>query len=247
MTPNPLAGPAVSTVEQALSRMEAMQEFIVSTAKHGSDDGVACFNFLYHAVTSRVLDALNRGIFRDSDFMSTLDVCFANRYFAAMGHIPDAIARMPDSWRALVRRRDDRDVAGILFAAGGVNAHVNFDLPASLIECCSKLDVEFDAMGQREDYLRVNQIFVAEMAELRQHFLDKTRGLDEKYLAPVLNSFGNFSVVAARDAAWMNASVLWQVRKVAFVQKLYLDRIDNLVGLAGNLIMTRVPGLADAL
>lgn len=244
---NPLLEPAVATIPEAVARLDKIQDYIVSSEPGGVDDGVACFNFLYHRITARVHEKVQDRFFADERFIPTLDVVFANRYLDALRISAQALQNTPDSWRVLVKRRANRDIAGILFAVAGVNAHVNFDLPAAVVETCEQLNVDPDEGEQWADYRLINEIFEEEMEELRQHFLDKTRQIDDRLLAPVLNAMGNFKVVVARDAAWNNARLIWGLRGVPFARKPFLERLDNLVGLAGHLILTPVPGLADLL
>lgn len=242
---NPLLRRRVDTPEQALARMAEIQDYLIGTQAGGERDGVACFNFVYHRITERVLESGRKA--RDGTFLMVLDVVFANRYFDALRAGARKLDSMPDSWRVLAKRRDDRDIADILFAVAGVNAHVNFDLPAAVVQTCERLGTAPDSGRQRQDYLLVNRIFAEEMEEVRQHFLDRTRELDDRYLAPVLNAVGNFSLVEARNAAWSNAQLLWTLRGLSFARRRFLARLDNLVGLAGHLILTPVPGLSEVL
>lgn len=46
-------------------------------------DGLACFNRMYLEVTREVSERLEAGFFADPEFMTRLDVAFANLYFRA--------------------------------------------------------------------------------------------------------------------------------------------------------------------
>jgi hypothetical protein len=69
--------PPVASVSEAIARMQQVESSLAP------DDGVACFNRMYLDVTEQVDEQLSRGGFADGSFVSTLDVVFANLYFAA--------------------------------------------------------------------------------------------------------------------------------------------------------------------
>jgi hypothetical protein len=76
-TPSVPSGPATS-VPEAIARMEALvTAFPVA-------DGVACFARMYLTVTREVARRIGAGFFADPDFMTRLDVVFANLFFAAV-------------------------------------------------------------------------------------------------------------------------------------------------------------------
>lgn len=233
--------PPVTTVDEAIERLESINAFINSREPRRESDGVACFTHLYCVITKRVRDGIQNGFFEDADYLTALDVAFANRYFNALRAAVQNPTQVPRSWRVLVEKRSDDRVESIQFAVAGVNAHVNLDLSVALLETCEQLDIEFDEGSQRKDYLKVNQIFAEEMTNLRQHYENElVRALDST-ASPVLDVVGNWSVETARDASWEVAEQLWTLSRFGINRKPFVDRIDRLTALAGNFLLTPLP------
>ena len=82
MSAGPSSPPAaVTSVTGAITQMEAIE------AATPPADGLACFNRMYLGVTQDVNRELGQRFFADPTFMTTLDVAFANLYFAAAGAV----------------------------------------------------------------------------------------------------------------------------------------------------------------
>ncbi len=96
-------------------------------------DGLKWFNRLYLQVTRGVRQAVAGPAFRDTRFMSELDVVFANLYFAAIAEGEIDVSRAPSAWRPLLRCRTQRGIARLQFALAGMNAHINRDLPQGIV------------------------------------------------------------------------------------------------------------------
>jgi len=112
------SGP-VNSIAEAIHRMETIAEALPET------DGVACFNRMYLAVTREVGAHLGTGFFADPVFMDRLDVVFANLYLAALDGWATDTSAVCRSWRALISRRTQPDLAPLQFAVAGMNAHIN--------------------------------------------------------------------------------------------------------------------------
>src|SRR5262252_8251736 len=125
----------VASVAEAIARMEAID------AATPADDGLACFNRMYLAVTQTVNSELSQGFFADPGFMTTLDVVFANLYFAAADAVSEP-ATVPLAWRPLIEQRATAGIEPIQFALAGMNAHINHDLPMAVVTTCAKLGTE---------------------------------------------------------------------------------------------------------
>src|SRR5262249_33609707 len=141
----------VSSIDDVLSIMTAIDSHLPDS------DGVKWFNRLYLEVTHSVLNAVTGSAFRDPQFMSKLDVVFANLYFAAIGAGDVDPSRAPSAWRPLLRARRNCGIARLQFALAGMNAHINRDLPEGIVQV-------FEALGgdptsndaRREDFDSVN-------------------------------------------------------------------------------------------
>lgn len=215
------AGP-VTTIDEVVARMQAI------SAALDPADGVACFNRMYLTVTVLVRERITAGFFADADAMQALDVTFANLYFAA-ADADAAGTPVPRAWRPLFERRADRHVEPVQFAFAGMNAHINHDLPVAVVATCSELRTAPDAGTFHADYQKVDALLAAIEPQVRQSFLPGLSAIDH---------VGNWSIDAARDAAWANALVLWHVRDVRPVRDAFLDALAGSVALASATLLT---------
>jgi hypothetical protein len=124
----------VSSIGDVLSIMTAIDSCLPDS------DGLKWFNRLYMQVTRSIKQAVNPPAFRDTRFMSELDVVFANLYSRPSPPgmwIPRV--HHPRGVRFCVRGR----TAGLpvcKFALAGMNAHINRDLPQGIVQV-------FEAIG----------------------------------------------------------------------------------------------------
>src|SRR3982074_1379253 len=96
---NPPSGPPVTSVQEAIGRMEAIGTALPAT------DGLACFNRMYLGVTTQVEQGIQQNLFTDPAFMTHLDVDFVNIYFDAVNAVTTRPSDVPVAWRPLVEAR----------------------------------------------------------------------------------------------------------------------------------------------
>lgn len=165
----------------------------------------AYFAALYRAVTIRVRTGIASGLFDDGARMNRFDTAFGNRYFAALDLL-EADAPPPRAWRVAFAAEARPATTIIQHVLLGVNAHINFDLPFAAVEAApgSALPLLWN------DYDTINGILAAVFAEVQDligrfspllHVLDHVGGRTDDAVA-------NFSIVAARDEAWHEATRL---------------------------------------
>lgn len=232
--------PPVTTVPEAIERMDAIDHHIDQHEPRRSDDGIACFNHLYGVITRRVLEGIEGGFFADREFLTVLDIAFANRYLDALRATVLRPADVPRSWKVLIERRSDDRIESIQFAVAGVNAHVNLDLAVALQQTYAWLG-RYPWFGTHQpDYDKVNLIFAQEMRSLRQHFQEELERRLDDIASPVLDLLGNWSVVAARDAAWGVGEQLWVLDRFGIDGRPYVRRVDHYAALAGHFLLTPV-------
>lgn len=224
-----VAAAPVADVPAAVAMMEAIDAVLPDS------DGLKWFNRLYLAVTRGVAATINEsGGWNDLAWIEALDIDFANLYFAALRMQADA----PKAWRVLLDRRHDENLARLQFALAGMNAHINRDLPAAL-------QITFRRLGgspltdddRRADYERVNSIL--EQVE-QQAKADLTIGLlaDIDLAAGDLDDIlAMWSVRAAREAAWVNGSALWSLKRIPPLASRYLATLDRTTAFAGRGLM----------
>jgi hypothetical protein len=240
-TTSPYAGPPVESIDEVIDRLEQIQAYAEAHEARGQHDGVACFSYLYHRITKRVLEGIDSGRFDDCEFVNLLDVVFANRYLAALRASVLSPDDVPDAWAVLFQRRSHRHVTGLQFAAAGVNAHVNFDLAVAVADTCTRLGAAPDRGAKHQSYLEINAIFAEEMQCLREHFESTwERLIDRIVLGRVVNKIDDWIVIATRDVAWENAELLWNIRQRGDDETGFVAGMDAVAGEAGWLVLRPV-------
>jgi hypothetical protein len=194
-------------VPGVLLRLEAIQVLADQRHPRYAEDGLACFNYLYHKITAEVWRRLRDHRFRSTEFIARLDVEFAKRYFQAL--LADATGtEVPRAWQVLLARRSVSHIDPQQFAVAGVNAHVNFDLPFALLRTLAVLELSFGE-DEHADYQAINEVFAEHMRSLRRHFENRLqRELDHGVIAQLTDGVDDLTVVLARNAAWHRAKHL---------------------------------------
>ena len=105
----------VTLITEAIERMQQIE------AELPAADGLACFNRMYLEVTTEVGHRIAAGFFANPQFMTRLDVVFANLYLDAANAAanPDTA---PLAWRPLIEQRANPGIEPIQFALAGMNA-----------------------------------------------------------------------------------------------------------------------------
>ena len=231
------AGPSpndpVTSVAEAIARMEAI------VAATPADDGLACFNRMYLAVTQTVNSELGQGFFADPAFMTTLDVVFANFYFAAADAASEP-ATVPLAWRPLMEQRATAGIEPIQFALAGMNAHINHDLPVAVVTTCAELGTEPAAGPHFADFQKVDQLLDAAEQSVRRSFESRPELAVDRHLQAVDNLVACWSINSARDLAWQNSLVLWTLRPEPAASGFFLDGLAAATALASRLLLTAV-------
>ena len=220
----------MQTVDEVVARLEAIDGELDAL------DGVACFNRMYLTVTRLVRDRLGAEFFADPAAMHILDVTFANLYLAAVD--ADRFGdRVSPAWKPLFARRADGSIASIQFAIAGMNAHINHDLAVAVVATCVQLGGAPSDGSFHEDYLKVNELLGQVVQEVRQSFLGGVALEVDEELSPVLDLVDRWSIEKARDAAWVNAEVLWALRRVPFMTEAFGDTLASSVGLVTGTLL----------
>jgi hypothetical protein len=219
-----------ATVAEVITRLRSLQ----STLPPG--DGVAAFNRMYLQVTELVAARITHGYFRNEEFMTRLDVVFAGLYLAA---VEAPAGRAAHCWRPLFERRA-RPLLPVQFALAGMNAHINHDLPVAVVRTCRQLGLRPGSAGVREDYQRITEILSEVHEEVRQSFLDGLVLDVDREVSPLVTLIGSWSVGRARDAAWVNTEVLWQLRGRSGLDRDFRETLSRSVGMASRQLLLPV-------
>jgi len=228
---SPYSEPAVAGLAQAISRMEQIDAYAETHEPRGQHDGVACFSTLYHAVLCRVWEGIHLGSFRSPEFVSELTVVLANRYLSALRANVLAAPMVPDAWSALFDRRADAHVTQVQFAAAGINAQVNFDLPIAIVDTCTRLECSPCSAAVLSACHELTRIFAEEMQAVRTQFQHRwERLIDPSVLARVTAKINDWTVIADRAIAWEAALRLWELRAGRSNEVAFIDRLDTIAG-----------------
>ena len=227
--PTPMA--PVTSVAEAIARLQAIGAGLPAS------DGLACFNRMYLAVTQAVGTEIGQGFYADPAFMTTLDVTFVNLYFAAAQAAPGAV---PLAWRPLVELRGAAGIEPIQFALAGMNAHINHDLPVAVVSTCTELGTAPGDGSHLADFQKVDALLDAAEEGIRKSFESAPELALDRHLQAVDNLVACWTINSARDLAWQNAAVLWELRGDTLARGLFLDGLAAATALAGRLLLTAV-------
>jgi hypothetical protein len=194
-------------------------------------DPLGYFPALYRQVTRQVKRGIAEGFFDDGPRMSRFDALFANRYF--MAYEAFRAGRKPTkSWQVAFGATCSGELIILQDLLVGINAHVNLDLGVVAGEAFQGAALE----SFRGDFDKINLILGSLIPPVEQvvsrfspliHILDELGGKDE---VEVLD----FSLDAARDEAWLNATVVSLVPPG--VRPFTIQSIDRKAALLGRLV-----------
>ena len=234
MSAGPSGAPAaVTSVTGAITQMEAIE------AATPPGDGLACFNRMYLGVTQAVNRELGQRFFADPAFMTTLDVAFANLYFAAAGAAGNPAA-VPLAWRPLIEQRAVAGIEPVQFALAGMNAHINHDLPLAVVSTCTQLATSPAAGAHLADYQKVDQLLDAAEQSVRQSFESAPELAVDHHLQAVSNLIASWTINSARDLAWRNSLLLWELRDIPAARELFIDSLAAGTATASRMLLVAV-------
>ncbi|MFJ1754701.1 DUF5995 family protein [Kitasatospora sp. NPDC088134] len=215
-----------SAVDRAVDRMAQL------AAELPAADGVAVFNAMYLTVTRLVRDHLADEYFTDPAAMAELDAVFAGRYLAAVDE--DRAGRRPAAcWRPLFELRGAPGVHPLQFALAGMNAHIENDLPLSVLDTCRRTGCDPGRLA--DDYLRINTLLAQVEAEVRAALLPAPAELSAA--DPLLHVLGVWSIDRARDAAWASVLALWELRRLPPAARLAAEALSGSVGMVSRALL----------
>jgi hypothetical protein len=224
-----------TSVAEVLVRLRAIDAGLPTS------DGVHVFNRVYLTVTERVATLLAQGgTFRDDVAATELDVRFANLWLAAY----DAAAegrRPPSPWRPLFESRTGPDRLPVQYALAGMNAHIEHDLALAVVRACEARGTRPEDATVRHDFEAINGVLASVEAEVRRSFLDEVGRAADTVVGPVAHLVSSWSIEKARDAAYLSACTIWELRRATFLRDLYVETLGGAVGMASRLLLTPVP------
>ena len=168
----------------------------------------------YLRTTRAVAEGLDRGLFEDPDWVARWDVDFADRYLDALAAHQADPASAPGPWRRAFGADPALRPEGHVLL--GMNAHINYDLPRSLVAVIPPehfADAPVLARRHR-DHRRIDGILAGRVGEedraLRRAGGSRT-ALD-RALTPANRLAAGVLLRESRRRVWANAAVLHTAR-----------------------------------
>lgn len=164
----------------------------------------------YRRTTAAVGAAVARGEFEDADWVERWDIAFARLYLDALAaEVAGGTPSRP--WRlAFAAPAASGPLRHLLL---GINAHVNYDLPQSLLAVID--DAEFDEpeliAARRRDHERIDAI-LADRVSAEDDELGGHRTVRDRLLAPLNRRASRRFLREARQKVWHNTIELQSAR-----------------------------------
>jgi hypothetical protein len=159
-------------------------------------------------------------------------------FLGALEEWDAAGAGAPRAWVPPFARRSSDLIAPIQFALAGMNAHVNRDLAIGLVRVCSEHGIT-PAPGtpQHRDFQSISPLLEATQERVKEWMVTGLlRELDRRF-GRVDDIVAAWSLGRARDAAWLRANILWQLRTARSLSDQYVATFDRTAGLTGRLML----------
>jgi Family of unknown function (DUF5995) len=236
---DPLLSTTIARTPQSISEVLTTLEAIQTICEDG--DGLKWFNWLYLQVTLAVKNRIDGGGFIDPVWLTKLDVQFASLYLSALESYLLG-NQTPDCWQTLFVNRDQARIARIQFALTGINAHITHDLPEAIVTTAEASGiVPTYGIPEFQDYTSLNSTLdgIVESAKRTLH----VRLLGDA-LPPVSHLedlIAGWGVSAARDAAWNNAELLWNLRLSPPLSNAFMATLDGLTTVTNKALLVPVP------
>lgn len=230
---------AVQATPQSIADVVQILEAVEATCIDG--DGLKWFNGLYLQVTQAVEARVNADGFAGPAWMAALDVRFAGFYFAAIESSLSGAAT-PGCWQAFFDRRNQPLMARIQFALAGMNAHINHDLPQAIAATCqAAATAPQHGTSQYNDYSALNATLDSIIETAKQTLRVRLPGDALPPVSALDDTLAAWSLAAAREAAWNNAELLWQLAGAPLTASAFLGTLDGLTALASKTLLVPVP------
>jgi len=197
------------TVDELIARMAALLEQLLADGDPGR-----FFLGTYLRITEAVRTALGDGLFEDPGWVAEWDVDFAGLYLDALEASRRDPATAPAPWRrAFGAAPSLRPEAHVLL---GVNAHINFDLPRSLVRVIPVEEFADPlALALRErDHERIDGVLAGRVAteDVELQRAGDPRTVIDRVLTPVNHVATQLFLREARRKVWANTVVLHRAR-----------------------------------
>jgi Family of unknown function (DUF5995) len=200
-----------------------------------NDDGLKWFNLLYLMVTREVGPRAPAAGWLDPQWLAQFDIVFANHYFQAVRNWHNNPNSAPRAWQPLFESRYKPGLARIQFALCGMNAHINHDLPLALVQTAEAANLAPSQNSpQHQDFEYVNNIIEQVEAEAMQYLATGLLGMIAQDTGKLGSVLAIWKVRQARDTAWINGEILWEMKGIPLARDKFLGVLDKMTGYAGR-------------
>ena len=214
---------ARTTIDDVINIMHRIDDVLPN------NDGLKWFNLLYLMVTREVHDHPPVDGWRGVQWITQLDVVFANFYFAAIANFLDRQATTPRSWQALFEVRHLGGIDRIQFALAGMNAHVNHDLSLTRLQTNNELQrIPRRSSPAHDDFEYINVLLEAVLPRALEFLSTGILGEVVQDTGKIGRLLAIWKVRVARDLAWDFADHLRHLTGV--VRHIALRAQDKLTG-----------------
>jgi hypothetical protein len=180
-------------------------------------EGSSARHFLatYRRVTVAVGEAAAEGRVEDPAWLARWDVAFAELYLTALDAWREDPAAVPGPWREAFGA--PAGLEPYLHVLLGMNAHINYDLPQSLLDVVSEVDRHDPVlMGSRErDHHALDGVLVALVPQESRHLVAAAAaapGVLDRLLLPLSRAASAKLLRESREQVWANTHVLLRAR-----------------------------------
>ncbi|HLJ27037.1 MAG TPA: DUF5995 family protein [Candidatus Angelobacter sp.] len=191
---------SVETVEQVIQKLDEIINWAWTQKSR-----IGYFAALYRRVTRSVKEGIDEGKFQNGPLMEKLDVTFANRYLTAYEQFRSGQATTL-SWRLAFRSASAWYPLIVQQLLTGINAHINLDLGIAAAAVAPGEQLA----GLKTDFDQINAVLAGEVGTVEKEMAEVSPliGLLEKFGLRTETVIINFSLQAARDYAWLEATKL---------------------------------------
>jgi hypothetical protein len=196
-------------LDELITRMEALLALL-----EADGDPARFFLATYLRTTQAVRTAVGDGLFEDPSWVAEWDVDFAGCYLDALETYRRDPATAPAPWRQAFGAWSTLRPEGHVLL--GVNAHINFDLPQSLVRVIpGEQFADPVALARRErDHERIDGVLAARVAaeDVELQRVGDRRTVLDRLLAPLNHAASRLFLREARRKVWANTAVLHRAR-----------------------------------
>jgi hypothetical protein len=224
-----ISASTVNSIEDVIRAMQDIDQILQN------DDGLKWFNLLYLRVTESVRNSPPAEGWENPQYVQRLAIVFAGLYFSAIASWQRDHNSVVRSWAPLFQSRQRRGIVRVQFALAGMNAHINHDLPIALVQTSEEQGiVPRRGSPEHRDFERVNAILEAVTEQVKQFLATGIVGEIDQDLGRVDDMVALWSVRKARETAYTNGEILWQLRGAPTLSDAFLRNLDRLVGLSSR-------------